>query len=246
MIARCLWLLEAPQNKAVGNKAIVALCARLRQTACENPDPHVVSRAQFVPVVGSALEGLAEREAHELFSSFDEQMRDRAPYGAVIAALLATRRPAASGFLGKVDPSSHGEFADVLPVLRSCLDAYDPEADGISREELLELVQTCACDEDDLSLAEGACDACFGRSALGGETFTVDAVFDACQHEDPPLLLAELKRQLGRFRAEVHRELAAIIDSEDRSRPSDEQRGGRAKRGAQPVWDGRLDVAIVR
>ena len=44
--------------------------------------------------------------------------------------------------------------------LRACLDAYDPEADGISREELLELVQTCACGEDDLSLAEGACDAC--------------------------------------------------------------------------------------
>ena len=98
----------------------------------------------------------------------------------------------------------------MLPVLRSCLDAYDPEADGISREELLELVQTCACDEDDLSLAEGACDACFGRSALGGETFTVDAVFDACQHEDPPLLLAELKRQLGRFRAAYLAKVAQV------------------------------------
>ena len=28
-VARCLWLLEAPQNKAVGNKAIVALCEAL-------------------------------------------------------------------------------------------------------------------------------------------------------------------------------------------------------------------------
>jgi len=66
---------KMPRNAAAGNKAILKLCARLRATACENPDPHVVSRAQFVPVARSALAGLSEAAAHAAFSAFDPEVR---------------------------------------------------------------------------------------------------------------------------------------------------------------------------
>ena len=91
-----------------------------------------------------------------------------------------------------------------------------PEGDGISREELLELLQTCATSEDDLSRAEFATDGAFGRaSRLAGESFTAARVLEVARAS--PALLDEFQRQLAAFRAAVQGEFRAILEAEKRA-----------------------------
>jgi len=97
-------------------------CRFLRRTnRSEASSPHCVPAQTNT----TALHARAPPCPHQ--TPFPTQHRDRAPYGALIASLLATRRPEASGFLGTIDRSAHGKHSDVLPVLSAALDAYDPE-----------------------------------------------------------------------------------------------------------------------
>lgn len=79
-------------------------------TACENPSPGCLSRAQFVPTLSGALESFDLAALHRLYSSFDPDGTDRVRYVDVLACLVVTHKPDTQAFLERLQQTFLGNL----------------------------------------------------------------------------------------------------------------------------------------
>ena len=202
IVAKSLVTLASGENRAPGHSRILELAELLRATAGENPDPSVLSRAQFVVAYLGALRGFSARDAHVFFSSLDPRGVDRVRCGAVAAALMAAHRSGASSLtLDPRDRVASKTARHVCPLLRSIAEAYDPEHDGVQPAEVRELLCACAVSRDDAARVE----ALVARTpALNtGAPLTGEALCDVLKDPKHGPLLAEFNRQLEAYRTKV-------------------------------------------
>lgn len=202
IVAKALVCLASGENRAPGHARILELCALLRATAGENPDPAVLSRTQFVAAFRGTVKGFSKRDAGVFFSSLDSKGVDRARVGSVAAALVAAHRSGASSLtLDGRDRSASKTARHVCPLVRTVAAAYDPEHDGLLRDEVAELLSSCAVKREDTARVEellARTPEISGRANVPAE--------DLCGALKDPrngALLAEFYRQLGAYQAAV-------------------------------------------
>ncbi|KAJ1454441.1 hypothetical protein M885DRAFT_618024 [Pelagophyceae sp. CCMP2097] len=207
-------------------RRILELCAMLRATAGENPDPAVVSRTQFLIVARGTLHGLSDRDANLLFSALEQPRGiDRVRVGAVAAALLAAHRPGANAnaltVADRAAARGNASLLDVLPVLRSCEPPraliYDPEADGIQPDEVRELLSCAATARGD----NDKMDALLATQPLFHRLLTGDDLVKALLR--CPEIFGEFDRQLSVYRSQVRRSKEAEMQRRVRAKAESKQ-----------------------
>jgi len=220
--ALCICLETEAKNQRPGHGRILELCAMLRATAGENPDPAVVSRTQFLIVARGTLHGLSDRDANLLFSALEQPRGiDRVRVGAVAAALLAAHRPGANAnaltVADRAAARGNASLLDVLPVLRSCALIYDPEADGIQPDEVRELLSCAATARGD----NDKMDALLATQPLFHRLLTGDDLVKALLR--CPEIFGEFDRQLSVYRSQVRRSKEAEMQRRVRAKAESKQ-----------------------
>ncbi|KAH8073572.1 ATPase [Aureococcus anophagefferens] len=222
IVAKSLVTLASGENRAPGHGRILELAELLRATAGENPDPSVLSRAQFVVAYLGALRGFSARDAHVFFSSLDPGASTARCGASPRGAHGAHRSGASSLTLDPRDRVASKTARHVCPLLRSIAEAYDPEHDGVQPAEVRELLCACAVSRDDAARVE----ALVARTpALNtGAPLTGEALCDVPGPE-ARALLAEFNRQLEAYRTRSR--------ARGGPRPEERDGGARRRRGAR-------------
>ena len=139
--AACAQQLRA--SRRPGASAILDLHLLWRASASENPDPSVLSRAQFAGALKGKLPGGIAKAPDAFFSSLDPRYSDRARVAAASSALL---------FAHKVWPLDERDagYAEVeravLSAVRSSAECYDFDGRGLSSDDISELLDSVCVD----------------------------------------------------------------------------------------------------
>jgi len=166
-----LILLKAPNN-CPGHEVVLKLSKALVDTASSNPNPDIISRPQFVRVVMYQLDHVDERAAHNLYSCFDPNGREKVCHVEFCCCLLVIHRPSMN-----ILTSGHyhyiRKYMESVPVLERCISLFENGRGGITKFDLRRILTSCSLTAEDRAIMDAQTDQVFKVMKIPFDSMTV-------------------------------------------------------------------------
>ena len=137
-----LILLQAPNN-CPGHEVVLKLSRALVDTASSNPNPAIISRLQFVRVVMHQVEHVSDRFAHNLYSCFDPNGREKVDHTEFCCCILAIHRPSMNVLTSGQYHYIRKYMASVT-VLERCIQLFENGRGGITKHDIRKILTACS------------------------------------------------------------------------------------------------------
>jgi hypothetical protein len=154
-----LILLQAPNN-CPGHEVVLKLSRALVDTASSNPDPAIISRLQFVRVVMHQVDHVFDRFAHNLYSCFDPNGREKVNHTEFCCCILAIHRPSMN-MLTSGQYHYARKYMASITVLERCIQLFENGRGGITKHDLRRILTACSLTAEDRARMDKQTDQIF-------------------------------------------------------------------------------------